>query len=52
MLASIFALAPLTSIADSTPLVLVKTMAKLETEILSALITREISFKIAFHQLN
>lgn len=48
MLASIFALAPLTSIADSTPLVLVKTMAKLETEILSALITREISFKIAF----
>ena len=42
------ALAPITSIADSIPPALVKTMAKLETEILFPLITRPISFKIAF----
>ena len=48
MLLFMLALAPLTSIADSTPLVLVKTITKLETEILSALITSPISFKKAF----
>ena len=48
MLLFMLALAPLTSIADSTSLVLVKTITKLETEILSALITSPISFKKAF----